>query len=71
MRVEVVTFAALREALGRSRLTLELSGESTARAVRDRLAEEHPRFADLIRSCRLASGVEFVDESAPLEDGAV
>ncbi len=70
MRVEVVTFAALREALGDSRLTLELSGETTARAVRDRLVEDHPRFADLIRSCRLACGVEFVDDSQLLEDGA-
>ncbi len=70
MRVEVVTFAALREALGSSRLTLDLPGEATARAVRDQLVEDHPRFADLIRSCRLACGVEFVDETAPLEDGA-
>jgi molybdopterin synthase catalytic subunit len=70
MRVEVIAFAALREALGQPRFTLELSGEATARTVRDRLVEEHPRFADLIRSCRLASGVEFVDESAPLTDGA-
>jgi len=69
MRVEVVTFAALREALGSSRLTLELSGETTARAVRERLAEDNPRFADLIRSCRLACGVEFVNDSSPLEDG--
>lgn len=69
MRVEVVTFAALREALGSSRLTLELSGETTARAVRERLAKDHPRFADLIRSCRLACGVEFVSDSSPLEDG--
>jgi molybdopterin synthase catalytic subunit len=69
MRIEVLLFAALREALGRSRFALDLPSQATAADLRARLAAEHPRFRQLIASCRLARGVDFIDESIPLADG--
>jgi molybdopterin synthase catalytic subunit len=69
VRVEVVAFAALREALGSSRLTLEFPAPVTGEDVRQLLAERHPRYGDLIRACRLAQGVEFLEERAVLRDG--
>ncbi len=70
MRVEVATFAALREALGTGRLSLELESGATAASARRRLAELHPRWRDLIASCRMARGTEFIADEAPLDDGA-
>jgi molybdopterin synthase catalytic subunit/molybdopterin converting factor small subunit len=69
MRVEVVAFAALREALGTGRVSLDLEPGATAASVRGRLAELHPRWRDLIAACRLARGNEFVSDEAPLAEG--
>jgi molybdopterin synthase catalytic subunit len=68
MRVHVVAFAALREALGTSRLTLDLDAGATAAGLRSRLAREHPRLGDLLAACRVARGTDFVDDGAPLAE---
>lgn len=70
MKLDVVLFAALREAFGSSRLTVTLEGAPTGSALRDHLAREHPRWRDLIHACRLAQGVEFLDEDTPLSEGS-
>lgn len=70
MHVEVVAFAALRESLGRSRVRLELPEGARAGDVRDHLSRAHPELAELIRACRLARGVHFVDEGSALEEGS-
>jgi MoaE-MoaD fusion protein len=70
MRVEVVAFAALREALGADRFALDLAEGATGADLRARVAELHPRWRDLVHACRLARGTEFVDDSAPLAEGA-
>lgn len=70
MRVEVVAFAALREALGTNRLTVELPAGATGHTLRTELSARHPRWRDLIHACRLASGVEFLEPGAPLAEGA-
>lgn len=68
MRVHVVAFAALREALGASRFTLDLAPGATAADVRASLAREHPRWRDLIAACRVAQETDFVDDGTPLRD---
>jgi molybdopterin synthase catalytic subunit len=66
MRVEVQLFAALRDALGGARVQLELPDGATGLDLRARLVALHPEHAALVRACRLAQGVEFLDERAPL-----
>jgi MoaE-MoaD fusion protein len=70
MRVEVVLFAALREATGRNRIDLELPEGASARELRDALVGKHPELGPLVRASRLASGVSFLDEEEPLRPGA-
>jgi molybdopterin synthase catalytic subunit len=69
MRVEVLPFAALREALGAARVTVELSEGSTGVELREVLASRHPRYRGLILACRLAQGTDFLEEGAALRDG--
>jgi len=69
VRVDVVAFAALREALGTSRLQIELGAGATGETLRRTLAERFPRHAPLLASCRLAQGVEFLEEDAALAPG--
>jgi len=69
MQVDVVAFAALREALGTPRLQVELPRGSTGETLRRTLAERFPRHAVLLGSCRLAQGVEFLEEDAALAPG--
>jgi molybdopterin synthase catalytic subunit/molybdopterin converting factor small subunit len=68
MRVHVVAFAALREALGASRITLELGPGATAAHLRAALAREHPRWRDLIAACRVAQETDFIGDGTPLRD---
>jgi molybdopterin synthase catalytic subunit/molybdopterin converting factor small subunit len=70
MRVEVVAFAALREALGVERFVVDVADGATGADLRARVAELHPRWRDLVLACRLASGTEFVADRAPLAEGA-
>jgi len=70
MRVEVLLFAALRDALGGSRVGLDLPDGATAGDLRARLAALHPEHAALLRACRIAQGVEFLDERAPLSEAS-
>jgi molybdopterin synthase catalytic subunit len=69
MHVHIVLFAALREALGARRLTVDLPPGSTGAQLRARLARDHPRWRDLLGACRLARGVEFIDDSEELSEG--
>ena len=70
MRVEVLAFAALREALGAERISLDLPEGATGAELRERVAELYPRWRDLVLACRLARGTEFVEDRAPLAEGA-
>jgi MoaE-MoaD fusion protein len=70
MHVEVVLFAAAREALGGSHLGVDLPSGATGRDLRERLAALYPTLADLIRVSRFASGLTFLDEDRALSEGA-
>jgi molybdopterin synthase catalytic subunit len=69
VRVEIVAMAALREALGGGRVSVDVPPGAAASQVRARLADLHPRWRELILACRMARGVEFLDESVPLCEG--
>ncbi len=69
VHIEVTAFAALKDALGAGRLGVDLPDGATGADLRDRLARTHPRWSDLIAACRLARGVEFIEDTAPLAEG--
>jgi molybdopterin synthase catalytic subunit len=69
MQVEVLLFAALREALGSERITVELASGATGRDLREKLVQSHPQWRMLFEASRVAQGVEFVDDDRPLAGG--
>ena len=69
MKITVIAFAALRDALGESRCVVEIPEAGTGADLRETLAAGHPRFRDLIQACRVAKGVDFIDLGVPLSDG--
>jgi len=69
LRIQVVAFAALKEALGADRVVVELSAGATGADLRANLVQANPRWSDLIAACRLAQGVDFIDDTVPLRDG--
>jgi molybdopterin converting factor subunit 1 len=69
MRVRVRFFAALREAVGRENLDLELPPGSTPEDVWTRLATEHPSLAPHRRSLAAAVNRRYAPFTAPLTEG--
>lgn len=69
VRVRVRLFAALREAVGRAELELELPSGSTAESAWSLLAEAHPALFE--RRSRLTASVNrrYTEFAAPLRDG--
>jgi len=69
MPIRVLYFAAARDAAG-------VTGESlspvpaTVGALRTRLAAERPGLARVLPRCRIAVDQDFVEDEAPLADGA-
>jgi molybdopterin synthase catalytic subunit len=69
MAIEVLYFAAARDAAGTSRDTLA-AAPADVRALREALAAARPGLARVLPRCRIAVDREFVDDDAPLRDGA-
>ncbi len=69
MPVQVLYFAAARDAAGVSREALA-PVPATVAALRRSLVESRPGLAHLLPRCRIAVDREFVDDAAPLRDGA-
>ena len=69
MRVRVRFFAALREAVGRDDLELDLPAGSTAEDVWARLAADHPPLAARRQSLAAAVNRRYASFTAPLADG--
>jgi molybdopterin synthase catalytic subunit/molybdopterin converting factor small subunit len=70
VRIDGTAFAALRDALGAVRVTVELPEGATGADLKANLARTHPRWSDLIAACRLVQDVDFIAETAPLRDGS-
>ncbi|BDG02002.1 molybdopterin converting factor subunit 1 [Anaeromyxobacter oryzae] len=69
MPVQILYFAAARDAAGTSRETLD-AVPATVAELRRALVERHPGLARVLPRCRIAVDEEFADDSAPLRDGA-
>ncbi len=69
MRVSVRYFAGIREALGRSEEAREVASATTAGALFDEVAAEHPRLAGMKQATMLMVNQEYVGADHPLADG--
>ena len=69
MRVRVRFFAALREAVGREELELDLPQESTPEDVWTRLSSSHPELAAHRKSLAAAVNRRYSTFAAPLAEG--
>ncbi len=69
MRVSVRYFAGMREALGRAEEAREIAPETTAGALFDEVAGEHPRLAGMKRATMLMVNQEYVGTDHPLVEG--
>ena len=67
MAVTVRLYAGIREAAGRSEMSLE---GATVAEVRDSLAAALPDVADRLAYCRFAVADEFVGDETAVPDGA-
>ncbi len=69
MPLEVLYFANARDAAGTDHEVLP-SAPATVAELRRALAEAHPSLARVLPRCRIAVDQEFVDDGAPLREGA-
>lgn len=69
IEVEVLLFAAARDAAGVARAAVALPAPATAGAVLDALIARHPALAPHRSSLRLAVNQEYADPSHPVAKG--
>lgn len=69
MRIQVLYFAAAREAAGRSAEAVDVPAGSTVADVTPLLAGRGPGLARALRDARFAVGERFVPPSSPLREG--
>lgn len=70
MRIQVLCFAAVRDALGAGRIELELDPGATVDVALAALAARTPEFSPLIATLRVAVDEEFAAGSDVLQPGA-
>jgi molybdopterin converting factor subunit 1 len=69
MKVKVRLFARLSELAGLRDTSLEVDSGTTAHAVFERLAQDHPGLAGFDRSLMYAVNAEYVPADHRIEDG--
>lgn len=69
MKVEVLFFAAARDAAGMASTTLDVPAGTTASAALARLGHRHPALAALAASLRVAVNEDFVEGEHVLVEG--
>ncbi|TWT84804.1 ThiS family protein [Planctomycetes bacterium CA13] len=68
MQVNVLLFAALREAADCDTITIEVAPTATAGDVLRSVAEAIPTVAGLIPSCRVALDSRYVTSTEPIQN---
>jgi len=66
MQINVLLFAAAKEAANCGTVSIEIPIDASASDVMDSLAHALPAIADLLPSCRLAIDNEYVSHDAPV-----
>lgn len=70
MRVELLLFAGLREALGGDTVHAEVTATSTYADLKRQLAERHPEAASLVAASRIAAAGQFTRDTDPVDTSA-
>lgn len=71
MKVEVLLFAAAREAAGAERTTVDLADGASVADAFAALGSKHPPLRAVLPSCRAAVDEEFAPTTRKLAAGAV
>ena len=61
MRIEVLLFAAARDAAGRDSIWIDVPGDATAGDVLEVIGDRLPEISRLLPSCRLAVDCGYVE----------
>lgn len=69
MRVKILFFGQLKDAVGKSSDELEVAAGSSVGTVFDHYASEYPRLLEMSASIAIARNHEFAQRSAELSDG--
>ena len=64
MQIEILMFAAARQAAGSERIRVEVDSDATAGDVIDAIGQGWPQLAPLLPACRLAIDNSYVDGDA-------
>lgn len=70
MRIQVLLFAAAKEAAGSNSIEIEVSDRPRASDVLKAIASQLPQLDPLLPSCRLAVDCCYVTGDAPIERGS-
>ena len=66
MRLRVLLFASLRDAVGQPSVTVELDGRPTVKRLLERLETEHPSLRGRLDHIRVAVDQEFQSPEAEI-----
>ncbi len=69
VRIQVLLFAAAREAVGEASLPVELPSPATGAALLDALCERYPALARQRPSLRLAANQRYIEPRTLLREG--
>lgn len=69
MQIEVLMFAAAREAAGRQSIHLEVFDDATADDVMRAIGHQLPSIAPLLSACRLAVDNQYVSPDTSMSAG--
>jgi molybdopterin converting factor subunit 1 len=70
MQVEILLFAAVRDAAGSDSIAVEVAGNACAGDILAALADRLPQIAPLLPACRLAVDSTYVASSATIPAGS-
>jgi len=70
VKVSLLLFAALREAVGERTLCLELADDATVSDLKHQLAVRYPRIEPMMKTVVCAIDDEYVKSEEPLREGA-
>ena len=69
MQCQVLLFAQLAQAIGKDRITIELSNGSTVNDALTKLAQEHEIIAQMRNSIAVAINEQYCNANTEIKDG--
>ena len=69
MQCQVLLFAQLAQAIGKDRITIELSNGATVNDALTKLAQEHETIAQMRNSIAVAINEQYCNANTEIKDG--